>query len=101
MSEVTLNVFFSFYPSLPSPPPPLGTQDSVKFLPASLEKLVKNLRSKAQEINCVACEENDADLYCDDCRGKDSVSNGFEYTHQFILETYGVEYVGDLLSKQV
>ena len=95
--------------SFPSHHSPL--QDSLKFLPASLEKLVKNLRSKAQEINCVPCqdrrrssqleeEEND-NLYCDDCRGKDSVSAVFAYTHQFILETYGAEYVGDLLSKQV
>ena len=69
-------------------------------MPASLDKLVTNLRSKARPSTCEECEKSLPNL-CSSCVGKDPVEITFRYTYEFVKNTYGVEHLDALLSKQV
>ena len=75
-----------------------SSQDSFRFLPGSLSKLVETLKTKTKPGTCLECKE---DLECNNCSAKLPPKDVFCRTHAYVQETFGEQHFDLLLSKQV
>ena len=77
-------------------------KDSCRFLQASVDKLVTNLKSRGRPEICSDCQcaEDGSKVYCSSCTKKEDMKDVFKRTYAYVANNFGEQHFHLLTAKQ-